>query len=120
VAGTWKDPSRYVPLPLPKGWVIDRIDKIGVLTIIIDDRLVLDLCATEMPERVLFAAMRRTMARGTVVDKEGRRVLDRLRNVRRPFKDLSGDELMVRIFGESRVWAALVVEGGEAGARGKA
>lgn len=120
VAGTWKDPSNYVPLPLPKGWVIDRIDRIGVLTIIIDDRVVLDLCATEMPEKVLFAALRRTMSRGTVVDKEARRVLDRLRNVRRPFTNFSGEDLIQRIFGESRVWGALVVESEERAARGKA
>jgi hypothetical protein len=117
VAGTWKDPSHYLPLPLPKGWVIDRIDQIGVLTVIIDDRVVLDLCAMEIPEKVVFAALRRTMSRGTVVEKEAKRVLDRLRNVRRPFKDFNGEELIQRIFGESRVWGALVVEGAE---RGKA
>jgi hypothetical protein len=50
------------------------------------------------------------MSRGTVTDPEVRRVLDRIRNVRRPFRDMGNDSVIKQIFGDNRVWAALVAE----------
>jgi hypothetical protein len=110
VGGTWQDPSRYLPFPIPVGWDVAKIDDLGVLTVIVEERLVLELCTLPMPEKVLFVAVRRTMARGSVTDAEVRSVLDRVRNVVHPFRDVGGEGIVKRLFGEARTWVARVDE----------
>jgi hypothetical protein len=113
VGGTWKDPMRYLPMPLPAGWALDGVDTLGVLHVIIDERLECDVCALEPPEgKLLFMVLRKLIGGRDVRDEEARAVLERLRNVRGGFKELEGQE---PLFGDGRVFASRVVEGGAPG-----
>lgn len=112
VAGTWRDPVRYLPMPLPAGWVIDGLDRLGVVHVIVDERFDCQVGALEPEQgKCLFVIFETLDGGPDVSDDEARAVLDRMRNVRR-FGELKG---MEDLFGESRVFAAPIVEGGPIG-----
>lgn len=112
VVGTWRDPMRYLPMPLPAGWAIDGLDRLGVLHVIIDDRFDCQMGALEPEQgKCLFVIFDTLDGGPDVSDEEARAVLDRMRNVR-PFGELAG---MEELFGENRVFAAPIVEGAPIG-----
>lgn len=108
VGGTWRDPMLYMPMPLPAGWITDGIDRLGVLHVILEDRIRFTVGAMEPEQgKCLFVIFEKLIGGRHVTDEEARAVLDRLHNVRR-FGEL---EDMEELFGDNRAFAAPIVEG---------
>lgn len=108
VGGTWKDPMRYLPMPLPAGWIVDGADRLGVVHVIIDERIRCQVGALE-PDggKGVVVILEKLIGGRGVTDDEARAILDRLRNVRR-FRELTG---MEDLFGDGRAFGAAIVEG---------
>lgn len=112
VGGTWKDPMCYLPMPLPAGWVIDGTDRLGVLHVIIDERIRCQVGALEVDGgKGVVVILEKLIGGRAVNDDEAGAILDRLRNVRR-FGEL---EDMEDLFGDGRAFGAGILEGGVPG-----
>lgn len=107
VAGTWRDPMRYVPMPMPPDWSLGGVDDIGVLSVAIGDRLHAQIAAIDTADvgKLLFVNLRRLLGGDDVTDAEAQQVLDRVRNVRGGFRPLEGAEA---ILGPGRLFASRV------------
>ena len=90
VSGTWKDPVRYLPMPLPEEWSVGDYDRVGALRVVVGGRLRLDIGLVDMDgRRVMFVMARPQGGDGKPADDEVVGALDRLRHVRGGFKEMT-------------------------------
>ncbi len=108
VSGTWKDPVRYLPMPVPQDWVVGGYDRLGVLHVVVGGAIELYIGALEPKGgRALVVQVRRAAGDREVSDAEAGTLLEKLRNVGRGFEEIDEPEMVTE---GSRMFASVIHE----------
>lgn len=108
ISGTWKDPVRYLPLPLPEDWVLGGRDHQRGLQVVVGGAIELYIGAFEPHGgRALAVQVRRAAGDREVSDAEAGALLEQLQNVGRGFVEIRGADLVPE---GSRLYGSVVHE----------
>jgi hypothetical protein len=84
VVGSWRDPNRYLPAKLPRGWARRTIDRLAPVRVVVRRAIVVDIGPIPLGSaRVVIIMMQHALEDRTPTDAEAREVLSRLENVER-------------------------------------